>query len=954
MQRRFERIYDVVEPVEKYRKAGYHPIHLNDTLNSRYRIVAKLGFGQFSTVWMALDMKLQRHVAMKVLVASSSVESQELTILRRLSHSNLSHPGRNNVVSLLDAFENTGPNGRHLCLVFPLMLSDVSQVTKRDYSRSANYVKVLSIQLVLGLSYLHSCNTVHCDIQPANILLSRRDDLEETTWLNEPESSPVKWRPGVQADDSAPEYLVPSQIPRGMLDDFDEGTLILRIGDLGGAKWQSHDSREKTVTPLGLRAPELLQGSSWGAGIDIWSAACVLYELATNEPLFVLESFYQCADDKVIQNLIHTIDDLHNNTALWQRLMELEDGYTVPINSRSQNTAIIITRQKVNLIFEEFELSPRNEAVIRSSGSRTVILDYNRSRGGTHELQSFAGHAMEWGAANKVEFEVSKTEVLLFSKKRNVLQAAKETVVHIGEHTCTINQGATKWLGFWLDPKLSFKTHFEKRMTSAKGAIQAVANLSKRNGGLSIKLMRRVVVAAVSSVALFGAEVCQARAITGLLKSTPIAFLLKAACLPYSGDILDQRQLHFAVRALSAAQDHPTHQLLPANFDFRELYRHEGATGHPSSVGWTRPDKAHRLFGSRLAQQVSKHVTYDTEHGFDLLERAGTLSAPARCSGDGPSQTLPVKHRYGPDKITLVASAAKAVSFGAAVGWVADNRNKVKSNSLGKYLTTLGAELYAIHMAVEATESLLPDSITRCIEILSGSHQSLSAISKAGYWTTPLVRDIRHHIRLIRERGHQVILSQLPTDGNLERIETVQAAATLAATQQPKVMRSASLTYVVRSTEARWKPATRISKTIGEGKKSVTVRYLQLKSGHAVTGEYLLRTKQARDARRWWCNSSRQTVVHLLMECRKWRRERDVMLRDMHRKKIRISARRDTSDLQLLFGESAAEAVLRFLEHTAVGKRKEDREARVIDEWDMDRLDGSEGAIGEAVERDGG
>lgn len=67
---------------------------------------------------------------------------------------------------------------------------------------------------------------------------------------------------------------------------------------------------------------------------------------------------------------------------------------------------------------------------------------------GTNELQSIAGHAIEWGDANKVEFEVSKTEFLEFSKKRKVLQAAKETVVHIGEHTCAINQGATKWLGF--------------------------------------------------------------------------------------------------------------------------------------------------------------------------------------------------------------------------------------------------------------------------------------------------------------------------------------------------------------------------------------------------------------------------------------------------------------------------------------------------------------------------
>jgi hypothetical protein len=52
----------------------------------------------------------------------------------------------------------------------------------------------------------------------------------------------------------------------------------------------------------------------------------------------------------------------------------------------------------------------------------------------------------------------------------------------------------------------------------------------------------------------------------------------------------------------------------------------------------------------------------------------------------------------------------------------------------------------------------------------------------------------------------------------------------------------------------------------------------------------------------------------------------------------------------LLFGERAAEAVLRFLDHTAVGKRKENREARNVNEWDIERLDRSEETSGEAVE----
>lgn len=470
----------------------------------------------------------------------------------------------------------------------------------------------------------------------------------------------------------------------------------------------------------------------------------------------------------------------------------------------------------------------------------------------------------------------------------------------------------------------------------------------------------------MTSVALFGAEVwwrgqkdrerrlqllinSQARAITGLLKSTPIAFLLETACLPYARDLLDQRQSCFAVRALRAAQDHPTHQLLPANFRLGELYRHEAATGLMSSVGWTRPDKAHRRFGSRLAQQVSKHVTYDTEHGFDLLEK-DKLGTPVVVDVDTQLQVLPAIHRFGPNKMTMVASAAKATSFGAAVGWVANNRHKVKSDSLGRYLTMLDAELCAIRMAIHIYQSSLPEIATRCVEILSDSRQALSTIGKASYWTPPVVRDIKHQIRLIQERGDQVTLSQLPTDENIERTKLVRAAAKLAAAQQPKLMRSASLSYVTQSIKARWKPAMQISKVISSGRKSVTARYLQLKSGHAVTGVYLLRTKQAQDARCWWCNSSRQTIAHLLMECRRWKRERDVMLRDMHQKKIRISAQRDTSDLQLLFDESAAEAVLQFLDHTAVGKRMEDREARDIDEWDIGRLDGSEETSGEVEE----
>ena len=44
------------ENLDEYEPGGYHPIHLGDRLkDGRYEIVHKLGYGSFSTVWLAKD-----------------------------------------------------------------------------------------------------------------------------------------------------------------------------------------------------------------------------------------------------------------------------------------------------------------------------------------------------------------------------------------------------------------------------------------------------------------------------------------------------------------------------------------------------------------------------------------------------------------------------------------------------------------------------------------------------------------------------------------------------------------------------------------------------------------------------------------------------------------------------------------------------------------------------------
>lgn len=104
-----------VEPLEEYQHGGYHPIMIGDLLCDRYRIADKLGFGGYSTVWLAQDTHSRRFVAVKVSIADSLPhETKALKALSRPPSSPM-HPGRGLIPVLLDEFTVQGPNGEHFC-----------------------------------------------------------------------------------------------------------------------------------------------------------------------------------------------------------------------------------------------------------------------------------------------------------------------------------------------------------------------------------------------------------------------------------------------------------------------------------------------------------------------------------------------------------------------------------------------------------------------------------------------------------------------------------------------------------------------------------------------------------------------------------------------------------------------------------------------------------------------
>ncbi|KAM0981522.1 hypothetical protein ACFX13_014873 [Malus domestica] len=77
------------EGTEDYRRGGYHAIRISDTFKSgRYVVQTKLGWGHFSTIWLAWDTQHSRFVALKVQKSAdhyTKAAMDEITILKQIA-----------------------------------------------------------------------------------------------------------------------------------------------------------------------------------------------------------------------------------------------------------------------------------------------------------------------------------------------------------------------------------------------------------------------------------------------------------------------------------------------------------------------------------------------------------------------------------------------------------------------------------------------------------------------------------------------------------------------------------------------------------------------------------------------------------------------------------------------------------------------------------------------------
>ncbi|KAF5747843.1 serine/threonine-protein kinase SRPK isoform X1 [Tripterygium wilfordii] len=164
------------EGTEDYRRGGYHAVRIGDFFkNGRYVVQSKLGWGHFSTVWLAWDTVHSRYVALKVQKSAqhyTEAAMDEITILQQIAEGD--PDDKKCVVKLLDHFKHSGPNGQHVCMVFEYLGDNLLTLIKyTDYhGMPLHLVKEICIRILLGLDYLHrQLSIIHTDLKPENILL---------------------------------------------------------------------------------------------------------------------------------------------------------------------------------------------------------------------------------------------------------------------------------------------------------------------------------------------------------------------------------------------------------------------------------------------------------------------------------------------------------------------------------------------------------------------------------------------------------------------------------------------------------------------------------------------------------------------------------------------------------------------------------------------------------------
>ncbi|TGJ82365.1 hypothetical protein E0Z10_g6423 [Xylaria hypoxylon] len=308
------------EDIEKYRPGGFHPVHLGDRFDhSRYKIVHKLSSSGFSTVWLAQDTIEEKWVALKIVTAEHSKMVEEKTALSLSATSGLmTGIAPTFVTQCHRQFTFEGPNGRHLCLVLPVLGPSASDLSYGITSRLRPWLaRKVGCETAKAVANLHSRGLCHGEADIYHLFGPPATGLLET-------------ESGEATGPEAPRYITET------LDFLSCSINIIghdiKLVDFDECFPAALPPTKMLGTPIDFLAPEVAVGLSASPASDVWALGCCLFRLRAGEGPF--ENPYEVTSPVgLIRYIIQTIGDMPSD---WQQTLWDDDGQPTKDSSIGQ------------------------------------------------------------------------------------------------------------------------------------------------------------------------------------------------------------------------------------------------------------------------------------------------------------------------------------------------------------------------------------------------------------------------------------------------------------------------------------------------------------------------------------------------------------------------------------------------------------------------------------------
>lgn len=275
---------------------------------NRYLIGDLISSGSYSNVFKCIDMHTAKKCVIKEFLDNDynfrTETIRELTVLSTLRNS----PHIVGVHSIISAIDTGDLSTRFYAVLnyhtktlhdfiyenvdFPIIRRDLGEIFCRDIAR--------------GLAYMHSCGIAHCDLKPANVLITSTHNA-------------------VIADFSLALFV------------GHQHTKYNVLGDNPKSKCYDCETRElqSQMQTLGYRAPEILfeKENYDGFAADVWSFGCVAAEIYYGYPLFYA---YGNGLD-YLKSVIRELGPIDTNLDYMKMYDDFEDCDVCEPNNESNN-----------------------------------------------------------------------------------------------------------------------------------------------------------------------------------------------------------------------------------------------------------------------------------------------------------------------------------------------------------------------------------------------------------------------------------------------------------------------------------------------------------------------------------------------------------------------------------------------------------------------------------------